>query len=285
MHRFRLPLLCCFLLVAFGTGWYLFDNYKKTDPIMVSKEFLAKIAQGDIKTAKSYFGGRCACVIPGGWISYLIYKSGQEPNLAYLVGARFSMGDFCKKIEMPDSQDLQQKRCLVTIPITFSGDDRPFFLPVKMAFGKTIEESELLHFSHNPGKEWQKGFTLRLRPSISKGAIDHAAMSETMNANSSLLSNYEKQAQDLFRLLGNDVITFLPPADAGPVTRGDKTFLKQYEVEKLLPRVQKISISLLLVQKAGTPYWLVTQCKSTKPILQVVNGNLTALKEPIASSM
>lgn len=214
MHKFRLLLLCCFIFIASGAAWYVFDNYKKTDPVLVSKEFLAQIEKGDIKQAKSYFGGRCPCTVPGGWMSYLIYKSGQEPNLAFLVGTNFTAADFCKQLQAPNSNYPDRKRCLITVPITFLANDRPFFLPVPMAFGKTMNESELLYFSQNPGQEWHKGFTLRLRPSISKGAIDQPNAIEKINTNSTLLSTYKDHAQDLFRLLGNDIATFVPPADA-----------------------------------------------------------------------
>lgn len=284
-HKFRLFLLCALLFIFLGIVWYLFDNYKKTDPIMVSQEFLAKIAQGDIQKAKTFFGGRCPCTISGGWISYLIYKSGQEPNLAFLEGAHFSTGHICKGPEIPDSHDLQRKKCLVTIPLTFSGNDRLFFLPVKMAFGNTMEKSELLQFSDNPEKDWQKGFTLRLRPSISKGVIDHGVAAETKNANSSLASTYEKHSQDLVRLLGDEIAIFFTPADAGAVIRDDKTLLQQQEVEQILPRVYKVNVNLLLVQKNNTPYWSITQHKITGPILQIPNGNMMTLKEPAAKTI
>ena len=285
MHKFRLLLLCSFFLVASGVALYLLDSYKKTDPVLLSKEFLTNIAQGNIKKAKSFFGGRCPCVIPGGWISYFFYKSGQEPNLAFLVGKRFSTGDFCKGKEEPDASDPHRKRCLITVPITFSGNDRPFFLPIKMSFGETMEESEFLNFLHNPNKEWRKGFTLRLRSSIAKGTVDQTVMSETIKTNSFPTPTYEKHLHDLARLLGNDIVTFLVPADAGSVVRDDKTLLKQQEVEQLLPRVNRINVRLLLIQKAGVPYWSITKCESKEPILQVGNGNLVALKDSLANSM
>ncbi len=280
LYKLRLLLFCCCLLVLSGIAWFYFDNYKENDPIYIAKEFLCSISKGDIKKAKSYFGGKCACLVPGGWVSYLLYKSGQEPNLAYLVGKNFPIENFCKGPEISEPQDPFTKLCRVTVPITFSEDTRPYFLPVKMAFGKTMDESEFLHFSNDPYKEWQKGFTLRIRPSISKGTINQPNNIETTNTNSAVLSTYEKNSQSLFRLLGDEVVSFLPPTDAGTVICSDKTFLKQKEIELLLPRIRNINLDLLLIRKPHKPNWQIMECKSTEAVLQVGNGSLAALKEP-----
>lgn len=285
-YKLRFPLAAIVLLgISIGT-WWLYDTTRKSDPTVRVQAFLTQLQAGHLQEAKEFFGGGpCPCRVPGGWLSYLIYKSGQEPNLAFLAGRQFSL-DRCRVgPETRDSKSPSKRYLELDVPITFSADDRPYFLPLKMAFGSTIGEQELTSFSCQPETDWWKGFSLRLRPSLGKGAIDPPA---TARLDAKSLNTIESElggTEQLIQLLGSDVVECLSPADAGTVTTRDGSSLTDRQIEAKLPRLSRVTMHFYMTRQEPSPVWFISNCKPFDPIIESGAGKSLALKMNAESAM
>lgn len=148
-----------------------------SDPSEEAVAFLQDIKEANLSRAVKRFGGNvCRCPAKGGWGSYLIYVSAQEPNLAFLVGHDFAMGKAVVHPLKRDSQPVlpweKPEDTVVDIPLTFDQQKyTPLFLPLKMAYGHKMTEKEFDDFCSDPDKEAWKGFYLRLRPTLKPGAL------------------------------------------------------------------------------------------------------------------
>ncbi|MBX9667745.1 MAG: hypothetical protein K2X93_09015, partial [Candidatus Obscuribacterales bacterium] len=156
------------------------SSQSDSDPKDTATKFLNGIQQGDYKATVEMFGGNtCRCPKKGGWVSYLVYTSAQEPNLAFAMGRPFERGDMkITSVKHPNKNQITvipwQKPEDVVVDLDISFDDArylPLFLPLKMAYGIPMEEKEFHDFIDNPDKDCWQGFTLRLRPSIAEGTI------------------------------------------------------------------------------------------------------------------
>lgn len=268
-HKLKFPLAALVLLgISLGT-WCLFDTSQKSDPRVRVKEFLTQLQKGHLKEAKEYFGGGpCPCRISGGWISYLLYRSGQEPNLAFLTGRKFSLDEYLVGRETIDARDKTKRNLRLDVPITFSREDRPLFLPLQMAFGSKMNEQELIAFASMPESEWWKGFSLRLRPALSKRAIDPPAIAQIDPKTVSAMESEFGETEQLIQLLGSDVTEFLTPRDAGSVNRADGSYLSERQVEAMLPRLGHLTMSFYLSRQEPSPVWYISNCKPTDPVIE-----------------
>jgi hypothetical protein len=149
--------------------------------------FLTDIQKGDYKGTVEMFGGNtCRCPKKGGWVSYLVYASAQEPNLAFLMGRPFKYDNLQETaIKHPDKNNVSilpwQKPEDVVVDLDLSFDQSryaPMFLPLNMAYGIPMTETEFADFIKDPDKDCRKGFALRLRPSIAPGAIERPEASK-----------------------------------------------------------------------------------------------------------
>lgn len=153
----------------------------EADPKTTATQFLTFIQKGDYKGTVDMFGGNtCRCPKKGGWVSYLVYASAQEPNLAFLMGRPFKYANLQETaIKHPDKNAVTilpwQKPEDVVVDLDLSFDESryaPMFLPLNMAYGIPMTETEFAEFIKDPDKDSRKGFALRLRPSIAPGAIE-----------------------------------------------------------------------------------------------------------------
>lgn len=173
--RFAYPLLFILLAIISASTWI--SSLVFADPKDEAITFLTDIKSGKLaKTVKHFGGNACRCPAKGGWGSYLIYQSGQEPNLAFLNGHEFEIGKpTSTKMQNTKSYLVPWERpedSAVDVPISF--DPRryaPVFLPLPMAYGKKMTEAEFDKFLQDPDNDSWKGFTLRFRPSIRPGSI------------------------------------------------------------------------------------------------------------------
>src|SRR6202042_1443822 len=102
---------------------------------------------------------------------YLIYVSGQEPNLACITGHQFSIAGAKTTPITNDKQSFvpweKPEDRIVDVQVSFDPKIyQPLFLPLPMAYEKKMTEQELNQFLRDPDKDAWKGFTLRLRPSL-----------------------------------------------------------------------------------------------------------------------
>lgn len=165
----------------------MMSGRSESNPTDTARQFLTLAQKGDYKGTVEMFGGNtCRCPKKGGWVSYLVYASAQEPNLAFIMGRPFSYGNLKETpIKHADKNQVTilpwQKPEDVVVDLEISFDQSryaPLFLPLKMAYGIPMTQSEFKNFASNPDKECWKGFTLRLRPSIAAGAIERPEASK-----------------------------------------------------------------------------------------------------------
>jgi hypothetical protein len=159
----------------------------EADPKTTAKQFLTFIQKGDYKGTVDMFGGNtCRCPKKGGWVSYLVYASAQEPNLAFLMGRPFKYSNMQQTaIKHPDKNAVtilpwqKPEDVIVDVDLTLNESRyAPMFLPLNMAYGIPMDESEFKAFIEDPDKDSRKGFALRLRPSIAPGAIERPEASK-----------------------------------------------------------------------------------------------------------
>ncbi len=268
--------------------------------------FLENVRDRDLTRAVKRFGGNvCRCPAKGGWGSYLIYVSAQEPNLAFTVGRKFSMSEpKIHKVNHPKKSHAvvfweQPEDTVVDVPIKFEKSDRPYFLPLKMAYGYKMTEEELNEFAKDPDHEAYKGFYLRMRPSIAKDAIQPAkgAISEEaelefqalIKDKSRLLKKdkdaleierrqNEQAAQELREMFGDEAANYVEPKDAGPVVKADGTEMSQAEIEKLLPRLDSCLVRLHVVRKGQLREWTIFHFAVIANILDLADGTQMKMK-------
>lgn len=177
--RILYPLLVLVILAI--VLYTMMSGGSEADPKTTANQFLTSIQKGDYKGTVEMFGGNtCRCPKKGGWVSYLVYASAQEPNLAFLMGRPFKYSNMHETaIKHPDKNAVTilpwQKPEDVIVDVDLQLEESryaPLFLPLNMAYGIPMTESEFAAFIKDPDKDSRKGFALRLRPSIAPGAIE-----------------------------------------------------------------------------------------------------------------
>ena len=177
--RILYPLLVLVILAI--VLFTMMSGGSEADPKTTAKQFLTFIQKGDYKGTVDMFGGNtCRCPKKGGWVSYLVYASAQEPNLAFLMGRPFKYSNLQETaIKHPDKNAVtilpwqKPEDVVVDLDLTFDQSRyAPMFLPLNMAYGIPMSEAEFAAFIKDPDKDSRKGFALRLRPSIAPGAIE-----------------------------------------------------------------------------------------------------------------
>lgn len=266
--------------------------------------FVRDVQRGSLTRSVRHFGGNtCRCPKKEGWSSYLIYASGQEPNLAFLLGHKFELG-------RPKVQEIHKQHgyiipwerpedFIVDIPITFNSKEySPFFLPLPMAYGKKMSHAEFNSFLNDPDKDAWKGFTLRLRPSLGKGAVAlPKERPEEIKANSEaakepgleaqarsnakdnpdekygLAANLSKGTVDsLKKMLGSDAFAYLQPKEAGKVMLETREEMSLSETESSLPKLKSATLRLHVVRRGQLKNWTIYHLALTDPVL-ILRGN------------
>jgi hypothetical protein len=178
LKQFTLILVCVgiFLIIGFTA---LKISPDEDTPVKYAKHFLNHLQDGDYPHAVASFGGNiCRCPADLGWVSYLIYGSGEDPNLAFMMGKRFVRGGITfKKIESAvDKSKLtlteRPQDFEVDVPLSFDpAIYAPYFLPLDMAYGLPIKVTDFDSFLAYPDKDSWKALTLRMRPSLAAGTV------------------------------------------------------------------------------------------------------------------
>jgi hypothetical protein len=293
--RFAYPLLIVLLVILIGTSWI--STVMFADPKDEAIAFLKDVQSGGLARSVRHFGGNaCRCPAKGGWGSYLVYISGQEPNLAFLTGHQFSLGQ-------PKATPIANKLTTmlpwekpedfaVDIPITFDPKVySPLFLPLSTAYGQPISESTLQKFLSDPDKDAWKGFTLRFRPGLQTGAIappSEPLPPEAANEFEALKKDRpgdtEKErehashtgqmsTEDAVRqALGAEALLYLVPKDAGPIMLPDGSKMPIAQVESQLPRLKSAIMRLHVVRRGQLKDWTIYHFGLMEPVLTLADG-------------
>lgn len=183
--RILYPLVVLFILAI--VLFTMMSGNGEPDAQTTAQKFLAAVQKGDYKGTVEMFGGNtCRCPKKGGWVSYLVYASAQEPNLAFLMGRPFKYDNLRETaIKHPDKNHVtllpwqHPEDVIIDLDLTFDeARYAPMFLPLNMAYGIPMTETEFESFVKDPDKDSRKGFALRLRPSIAPGAIERPESSK-----------------------------------------------------------------------------------------------------------
>lgn len=298
--RVLYTLLLAVVLGVVLTGIY--QTHFEADPKKSAAEFLESASSGDYKKTVELFGGNaCQCPKKGGWVSYLVYASSEEPNLAFLIGKPFSYRieratRLSRSVEA-GSGTLpweQPQDVIVDVVVDFNRGYQPYFLPLAMAYGKEMSEAELATFLKDPDTDSWKGFTLRLRTSLEKGALERPEESKGIeykpkdNADPAP-TGVEDEYDDSYvyasvdrairQALGKEASAYLHPRDPGRVLRPDGKAVSQTELEKLLPRLQSARLRLHVVRRGQLKEWTIYHFALMDPVLAGENGFSLVLKD------
>lgn len=291
--RFAYPLLFILLVILSAGTWI--SSLVYADPKDEAIAFLTDIKSGNLAKSVKHFGGNaCRCPAKGGWGSYLIYQSGQEPNLAFMTGHDFEIGKAnTKHLENAAQYFVPWERPednVVDVPISFNASKyMPVFLPLPMAYGKKMTEAEFDKFLHDPDNDAWKGFTLRFRSSIKPGSIAPPAEpmpAEAMTEFEALQKedpNKTKKTVDestddaIKKALGSTATDYLHPQEAGVVVREDGSEIPPAEIEAKLPRLKNATLRMHVVRRGQIKDWTIYHFGLMDPVL-VENGKDIVLK-------
>jgi hypothetical protein len=294
--RFILTILgiAIFLIVAFTA---LKISPDEDTPAKYAKQFLNHLQDGDYPSAVSTFGGNiCRCPADLGWVSYLIYGSGEDPNLAFMMGKRFVRGGFDIK-KMRSTVDKSKQTLLerpqdfeVDVPLSFDPVIyAPYFLPLDMAYGIPIKESDLNSFVADPDKDCWKALTLRMRPSLNAGTvaipddakkqIDHymkdkrAREKEEREYGEKHKNTATQTATEVAAGLAKEALAeaenskYLIPKDAGDVLGADGKPIAKDLVASRLPRLKSALLRLHMVRRDPVEPFTVFHFVVSDPVL------------------
>lgn len=291
--------LAALLTSAFWLASVIFANPDET-----AKAFLEDIQNGNLSKVVGYFGSStCQCPIYGGWGSLLIYQSGEDPNLAFLLGHHFRVESIkvvpAITTSKPLPPGLHPQEATVIVPLTFNSQkDSPILLPFSLAYGNNMTLKKFESFIDNPASDLRRGFTLRLRSGLKAGSIkaNEASIADEDKEQFSLLgSNFTRKsdaskselpkskAQSLLKsaLMRHQMNRKLLSAqDSGKVLSESGVPIPLDELEKKLPRLQSIVMTLNLVRPNQIAKWSVFRFAFVQPTISEENGkkivNLTS---------
>jgi hypothetical protein len=259
-----------------------------SDPSQEGIAFLKDVRDGGLAKSVKHFGGNtCRCPAKGGWGSYLIYVSGQEPNLAFMTGHPFQFGQPVMSRMHNDRKSLlpwqKPEDFAIDVPIAFDKNTyAPLFLPLAMAYGDQMTQAQLDDFIKDPDKDAWKGFTLRMRPSLKPGAI--APPSEPLPP--SAVDEFqdlkkkpdegkdEASTEDAVReALGAKALKYLKPKDAGAVIDAEGKPVPREKVESMLPRLKSAILRMHVVRRGAVNDWTIYHFGLMYPVLVFNDGH------------
>ncbi len=275
MRSIQVLILVPIILFVFIAMFVTKSDEAPTEEAVV---ILQKLRSGNLVEAVAEFGDNtCHCAPEGGYISYVQYESGHDPNLAFLVGQKFDIGT--PRMEaLPYNGEKyffpwdKPEDTIVYVPITFAASNRPLFLPQDMAFGYEMTEKQLQQFINDPTEHWMRSFTTRLRPTLSTGLVkprDPKAKKTEM----------EKAAEQ--GLLPAEFSKYLIPKDAAPVKTASGKTEPAAAFTAQLPRLQSIVIALKIVRRGSLARWAVRKVGIEKPVLVSAGKQFELKEEPV----
>ena len=276
-------LIGCFLIVLFQA----FRSDQPSDPSRHALSFVKQVQNNDYGKVVEAFGGNvCRCPAKLGWVSYLIYSSGEEPNLACLMGRDFETGPLEVKAMKSDTKNFsvldRPEDFEVSIPLRFN-QYRPLFLPLDMAYGYDMSSEQFEQFLANPDHETYKGLTLRMRPSLDKGTVEQpeaaTRLANRQKAAAKRNQTIDHQAQgdrpdqaQLEKELFGDAARYNTPKDAGAVKLADGTMLSKEAIAARLPRLKSARLRLHMVRRDQRQPFTVFHFVIADPVLTMAAG-------------
>lgn len=248
-----------------------------------ARQFISHVKEGNYEKCVGDFGvNTCRCPASMGWVSYLVYESNQFPNLAFLVGHDFNSGTPSIK-QLPSSVEKSSfldnpEDWDVTAPI-YLERYQPLFLPLPLAYGYEMSETDFNTFLADPDKDSWQGFTLRLRPAIKSGTVatpkEAKALenpNSTAEAKEKAIKEQEEASEIAKNLFGEEATRYLYPKDCGKVKKADGSYLSEDEILAKLPRLKSFDLKLHMVRRDNRLPYSVYQFIVDKPVLLLPSG-------------
>jgi len=289
--RYFVPIL--FLILALLLLQTSLIRSDQASPDREAIAFLKDIKSGNLTQIVRHFGGNtCRCPARNGWGAFLAYQPGQETNLAFLLGHPFYIGQtVSKRIKSPPQAKYaasleQPEDYVVDVPISFNSKEySPIFLPLPLAYGKSMTWQEVQDFIADPASGASRGFSLRLRPGLAPGAIKF----DTTTIAASILGEFKFLKPDSDGKTKNDAKNadsvdgeskennnqFLIPQDTGPVIMPDSSRLPLQKLTELLPRLKSVTIRFHVVRRGQLQPWTIFHFLLQNAIVEENNGSKT----------
>lgn len=220
-------------------------------------EFLRAVQRGDLATAKRLLDGpQYRQVIRGGDDGYFAYESGEDPNLAFLVGHPFEIGPARVQPQRSDWSWLTGVvSASVIVPLHFAADRyRPLALPPVQARGQPMQFVDFMNFVVTP-ERWSADLTLRLRPSVEPGLI-------------------RPTSPFPIEPLTPGSLAPPPPRDAGPVLLPSGERLTPQQLRGLLPKVGRMTLELSIVRRGHFTSWGIHRFEFLDAVLVTERGEV-----------
>jgi hypothetical protein len=274
----RNPQLLLLIPILVFVVYFLYDTKSNEPPTEAASTFLQTLRRGDVEAALREFGDNtCHCAPEGGYVSYLQYEGGYDPNLSFLLGNHFYVGKMnTEKLPFNGEKYVlpwdKPEDVLVYAPLEFGENERPYFLPIDMAYGYEMTAEQVKAFEKDPTAQWKRAFTLRLRNSLEPGTIkerDPKAKKTEM----------ERAAAD--GLLPKEYVKYVHPKDAAGVKDGAKVEPASAFAAGL-PRLKSVMIGMKVVRRGILSRWAVKKAGFNKPVI-VVDGKDIVLEDPVGA--
>lgn len=274
MKKYLLPIISLFLLLIAFFGFAIISTAQaaSTDAAVA---FLKAVQTKNIAKAKGLFVDEKRKSLPrGGYDAYFSYASGEDPNLAFLVGQPFKIGTPRITEHLNDSFCFTSLDCseaeYVEVPLYFSKETySPYLLPAELAFSSPYRRyyledlqkfiKEPLKYGKNVSLQYGDALSLRLRPSL-KPFIQEPP------------PKYIPGPQRPDGL--PSPMMAVPDETASPVRNAGQVFLASgkpmphAEVERLLPRLEAITVRFYIQREGKLSPWQVFSFEYKDPVFK-----------------
>lgn len=262
-----------FVFIATFVAYRAFNSISTQSALDEATLFMNKVRIGNIVSVINEFGDNtCNCQPHGGFQAYLKYRSGEEANLAFLLGYPFEIGK-CTAIQLPPPANSgpgfeQPEDWTVFVPVQFSPKTSPpYFLPLDMAYGHDMPQQEWLEFINNPEQDWSKAFALRVRPSLEANFITKEAHENNIRYKADL-------AQEL---LPDSQLKYIEPKDAGAVLKPDGSKASAIDLAQDFPRLIDCTMRLYVVRRGKNRHWSVKKAEVVAARISSADGKIHEL--------
>ncbi len=274
LRPFRWPALAgCAGLALLFSACTAFADAEST-----ARAFLKRVQAGDTAGAKRLLEAAQWRSQPrGGDDAYFVYESGQEPNLAFLVGRPFDVGPMSTRESHSEWYPIDGSLyAQVTIPLSFRPERyAPYLLPPPMAFGRRMSFVAFMNFVTAPARGEFSEFTLRLRPGVDPGLIrppgPRVAAPPPPQAppGAQPVSPSPEMRREMFGSLGMPV-----PQDPALVLFPSGEALTTEQLKRLLPRLRAITLELRLSRRGRLGSFGVSGFQFTDAVLVTDRGEV-----------
>lgn len=264
------------VLLAVAAVLLLATRAAAAGPAHAATDFLHHVQRGDLARAKSLLESPKYRSSPqGGDDAYFSYESGYDPTLAFLVGRPFSIGTPVVREQRSDWYLIDGTMYgYVALPLQFARERyQPWLLPAPLAFGRRMEFVGFMNFVVNPGADADR-LSQRLRPSVARGII--APPAPRVAPPPPPVAPPGAQAVVPRREPGDTYGSlFSPqPVDAAPVVLPSGETLDERQLQRLLPRLQRITLHVSLMRWGRFTSWHVSRWNFTDAVLATEKGDV-----------